>query len=136
MEKSHDTLTDLHHGTPAWFVWSARLLPVGILSQFLSAGLGLFQNPAMLGLHGGVGSSLSALALALLAGSLAIRRLRGLVWWAAAVTILYTVQIGLAAGGNPLPLAFHPVNGALLLVASLVLVTKIERRRAAGLVPA
>ncbi|WP_211242237.1 hypothetical protein [Paracoccus gahaiensis] len=41
-----------------------------------------------------------------------------------------TLQVALAAGANPLPLSFHPLNAALLLTASLTLRTKIERRRA------
>jgi|GEM_PF-2890972 hypothetical protein len=38
MKKVHD-MTDLDHGTPFWFILSARLLPLGIVSQFLSAGV-------------------------------------------------------------------------------------------------
>ncbi len=42
MTKVHDTLTDLRLGRPLWFILSARLLPLGIVSQFLSAGTALF----------------------------------------------------------------------------------------------
>ncbi|MBJ6135296.1 hypothetical protein JAU75_20840 [Ochrobactrum sp. Q0168] len=42
MTKVHDTVTDLHLGTPLRFVLSARLLSLGIVSQFLSAGAALF----------------------------------------------------------------------------------------------
>lgn len=128
MEKTHDTFIDLHAGTPGWFVWTARLLPVGIFGQFVSAGLGLFSEPDLLGLHGGIGMSLLVLPLVLFSGSLLVVRLRGLAWWAGAVVALHAVQIALAAGANPLPLSFHPANGALLLAASLVLLVKTERR--------
>ncbi|MEO3998546.1 DUF6220 domain-containing protein [Mesorhizobium sp. CAU 1732] len=130
MENPHDTVTDMHRDLPGWFVWTARLLPIGIFAQFLSAGLGLFLNPDMLGLHGGVGTALSLPVLALLAGALLIRRLRGFGWWAGAVVLLYGVQVGLAAGAAPVPLSLHPANGALLLATSLVLLAKVERRRA------
>jgi hypothetical protein len=43
--------------------------------------------------------------------------------------LLYLAQIALAASANPLPLSLHPVNGALLLTASLILLAKVERRR-------
>lgn len=44
MKKMHDTFVQLGRGTPGWFTWSARLLPVGLLAQFLSAGTALFQD--------------------------------------------------------------------------------------------
>ena len=129
MEKSHDIFAEPHRGTPNWFNMLAWILPVGILAQFLTAGLGLFLDPGALGIHGAIGFSVSLPVIGLLAGSLLVQHLRGLGWWAGIVTALYSIQIALAAGGAGLPLSLHPVNGALLLSASLVLLAKVERRR-------
>ncbi|MEO3387801.1 DUF6220 domain-containing protein [Mesorhizobium sp. CAU 1741] len=129
MEKSHDAVIESHDATPLWFSCFAWLLPAGILTQFLTAGLGLFLDPGLLGLHGAIGVSIALPTIGLLAGSLALMRLRGLAWLAAIVTALYGVQVVLAAGGAGLPLSLHPANGALLLCASLALLAKVERRR-------
>ncbi|MDH0123892.1 DUF6220 domain-containing protein [Brucella intermedia GD04153] len=128
MTKVHDTLTDLHLGTPLWFVLSARLLPLGIVSQFLSAGAALFIGAWDWQIHKAIGGALSLPIVVLCAGVLFIPRLRGFNWWAGLVFTLYIVQFALAAGANSLPLAFHPFNGTLLLMASLVLLAKLERR--------
>jgi Na+/proline symporter len=130
MEKTHDTFADLHPGTPGWFTMLARLLPIGLFAQFASAGLGLFLNPDLVGLHASMGFMLSLPATGLLAGALFVRRLRGFGWWAGLVFALYVAQVSLAATGAPLPLSLHPANAALLLTASLVLLAKVERRRA------
>jgi hypothetical protein len=130
MTKMHDTLVELGRGTPGWFTWSARLLPVGLLAQFLSAGSALFQNGELWGIHAAVGGILAVPALALVGGSLSLSWLRGFGWWSGLVFILYVSQVLLAAGSQPLPLSFHPFNGALLLTTSLVLLAKVERRRA------
>jgi hypothetical protein len=66
---------------------------------------------------------------ALLLGSLFISRLRGFVWWAGIVAVLFITQVALAAGSSPPFLALHPANGALLLCSSIVLLAKVERRR-------
>lgn len=128
MTKVHDTLTDLHLGTPLWFVLSARLLPLGIVSQFLSAGAALFIGAWDWHIHKAIGGALSLPIIVLFAGVLIIPRLRGFNWWAGLVFTLYIVQFALAAGANSMALAFHPFNGALLLMASLVLLAKLERR--------
>lgn len=128
MTKVHDTLTDLHLGTPLWFVLSARLLPLGIVSQFLSAGAALFISAWDWQIHKAIGGALSLPIIVLCAGVLFIPHLRGFNWWAGLVFTLYIVQFALAAGANSLPLAFHPFNGTLLLMASLVLLAKLERR--------
>lgn len=131
MDKTHDTLADLAQGTPVWFTLAARVLPVGLLAQFLSAGSALFRDSTLWGLHGAVGGGLSIAVLTLVAGALFVPRLRGFGWWAGLTMVLYLLQVALAAGANPLPLSFHPVNGALLLSASLILLAKVERRRGA-----
>ncbi len=128
MTKGHDTLTDLHLGTPPWFFLSARLLPLGIVSQFLSAGAALFSGAWDWEIHKAIGGALSLPIMVLCAGAFAVPRLRGFNWWAGLVFTLYIIQFALAAGATPLPLAFHPFNGTLLLMASLVLLAKVERR--------
>ena len=130
MEKTHDTFTDLGAGTPLWFSLAARALPVGILAQFLSAGAALFRDGGLWGLHAALGGVLSLPALALIGGALFLRRLNGFGWWVGLTFALYLTQVALAAGANPLPLSLHPFNGALLLTASLILLAKVERRRA------
>lgn len=128
MTKVHDTLTELHLGTPLWFVLSARLLPLDIVGQFLSAGAALFIGAWDWQIHKAIGGTVFVPIVILCAGVFAVPRLRGFNWWAGLVFILYIVQFALAAGAEPLPLAFHPFNGALLLIASLVLLAKVERR--------
>ena len=125
---THDTLHDLDRGTPALFVWSARVLPAAIGVQFLLAGQALFGGLSW-ELHGVVGALIGVPALILAGGALAVSRLRGFGWWAGLTVLLYLIQIGLAVAG-PGALALHPFNGALLLTASLVLLFKVERRRA------
>ncbi len=130
METEHDTFAELDRGTPRWFAVAARALPFGILVQFLSAGASLFGNSGLWGLHASFGGALALPAAALLVGAIVIARLRGFRWWAGLVVLLYLIQVGLAARGEPALLSFHPFNGALLLVASLVLAAKVERRAA------
>ena len=127
---THDTLTDLGRGTPVWFSLSGRLLPVWILAQFLTAGLALFGETGTWDLHAGLGAGLALPVLCLAGGAIAVPRLRGFGWWAGLAALLYLLQVALAAGDASRSLAFHPVNGALLLIASLVLLAKIERRLA------
>ncbi len=130
MEKTHDTFRDLAAGTPGWFTFSARILPAGILGQFLLAGIALFRDGEMWGMHAALGGALSLPAGALLAGSLFVPRLRGFGWWAGLNFTLYVIQVALAAGPAPALLFLHPLNAGLLLASSLILLAKIERRRA------
>jgi succinate dehydrogenase/fumarate reductase cytochrome b subunit len=131
VRRVHDTLGDLAQGTPASFVLAARALPLGLLGQFLVAGQALFRDAEVWGVHATLGIVLVLPVVALLGGALLTRRLRGFAWWTGLGALLYTAQVALAAGGEALPLSLHPFNGALLLVASLVLLAKVERRRAA-----
>lgn len=128
MKTSHDTFTELDRGTPGWFRFSARFLPVGILGQFLSAGGALFHEGSLWGLHAAAGGILALPAIALLVGALSVPRLRGFGWWASLIFLIYLIQVALAVETTPLPLSVHPFNGALLLSASLVLLAKVERR--------
>lgn len=115
---------------PGWFVLAARLVPSGITGQFLLAGLGLFVDAELWGLHGMLGS---ALVLAIGATSVApfIRSdIRPLRHWGAVLGILYILQIGFIAAaegsGSGLLRALHVFNAGLLLVAASVIVAKIE----------
>jgi hypothetical protein len=130
MERMHDTFADLDAGTPWWFTLSARALPIGLFGQFLSAGAALFRDAEIWGLHSAMGGVVALPALVLAVGAVSLRQLRGFGWWAGLTLLLYAIQIALAAGANPLPLSLHPFNGALLLTASLILLAKVERRRA------
>lgn len=130
MGKTHDTFTDLAAGTPMWFTLAARGLPIGILGQFLSAGTALFRDTELWGLHGAIGRTLAVPVFALAGGAIFLSRLRGFGWWAGLSLVLYLTQVALAAGAKPLPLSLHPFNAALLRTASLILLAKVERRRA------
>lgn len=129
MHDPTDQIAASQHRTPLWFVAFAWLVPAGVLGQFLSAGLGLFLDPTLLGLHGAVGFSLSLPAIGVAAGAFMVPHLRRLAPWAATVMLLYLVQVGLAAGGAALPMALHPLNAALLLTASLMLAARVQQRR-------
>lgn len=131
MVRVHDTLLDLGQGTPGYFVLAARAVPVGLLGQFLVAGQALFRDDQAWGVHAILGSALVLPVIAMVGGALLTRRLRGFGWWAGAVGLLYGVQVALGVGGEALPLSLHPFTGAVLLVASLVLLAKVERRRSA-----
>ena len=130
METEHDTFAELDRGTPCWFTAAARILPVGILTQFLSAGAALFGDSGLWRLHAALGGALFLPAAVLLGGAVFVARLRGFGWWAGLIVLLYLIQVVLAAMAAPASLALHPFNGALLLVASLVLAAKVERRSA------
>ena len=130
MKTIHDSFAALPHRTPFWFSLAARALPVGLLVQFLSAGIALFSNAEMWGLHAAAGGALFLPVAALLLGSLLVQRLSGFRWWSGLISILYLTQLVLAAGSEPFQLSLHPFNGALLLTASLILLAKVERRAA------
>lgn len=125
---SHDTLADLDRGTPAVFVIAARGLPVLIGAQFLLAGQALYAGQSWSS-HSLVGLVAGLPVLVIAGSAMGVARLRGYAWWAGAVLTLYILQIVLAVSG-PAMLAFHPFNAALLLTASLVVLFKVERRRA------
>ena len=73
-------------------------------------------------LHGATGG-----LLVLMAGATTVPRLR-FGWLAGIVLILSVRQVVLAAGSGPAMLSLHPVNGTLLLSASLVPAAKVGRR--------
>lgn len=120
--------------TPFWYGQLARAVPVGILLQYLLAGLGLFHDGRFWSWHGGLGLLLllpiTAMALAAWLG----RAARPLRWWAGLLVALYLVQVALIAvgksSGSGVLQALHPFNGGLMLAVSLVLLAKVERNRA------
>lgn len=124
---THDTFANLESGTPVLFTAAGFALPLGLGAQFLLAGQALFGGNSW-DLHIATGAMVAVPVFLLLGHAIFVRRLRGFAWWAGAVAVLYLVQIALAAGG-PGSLVFHPLNAALLLVASIVLLFKVERRR-------
>lgn len=125
---THDTLIALDRGTPALFVWSARLLPLALAGQFFLAGQSLFADLPW-SVHGMVGGLAAVPILIMAAMAFAISYLRGFAWWAVGVLAFYGVQIALATGSATM-LALHPFNASLLLTAALVFLAKTERRRA------
>jgi hypothetical protein len=116
---------------PAPFVLAARALPLGLLAQFLTAGQALFRDGGLWGAHAALGVTLALPVAGLLGGALLVRRLRGVAALACLIAGLYVAQVALGAADAALPLSLHPLNGALLLAASLVLLTRVERRREA-----
>jgi len=132
MVKTHDTFRDLHLGTPSWFTFCARLLPMGLLGQFLSAGIALFHNNHLWGFHAALGWFLLVPITMLFGGTIFVRWLRGFGWWAGLLFLLYLAQVALAASEMLLLLSLHPLNGAILLATSGVFLLKVERRRAAA----
>ncbi|ASP20504.1 hypothetical protein ANTHELSMS3_01816 [Antarctobacter heliothermus] len=126
---THDTFVALDRGTPALFVWSARLFPVALAGQFVLDGQSLFAGLPW-SIHGMAGG-LAAVPIIIIMAAMAFATsyLRGFAWWAFGSLALYGVQIALATGSATL-LALHPFNASLLLMAALVLLAKTERRRA------
>lgn len=125
----HDTLVAAGPGTPGLFTAAAFSLPPLIGLQFLTAGLSLFVGLPW-DIHGDLGGLIAVPILTLLGFALGAPRLRGFGWWAGVLTVLYGLQLALTAFGA-VALAFHPFNAALLLTASLVILLKVQRRRAA-----
>lgn len=125
---THDTFVALDRGTPALFVWSARLFPVALAGQFFLAGQSLFAGLPW-SIHGMAGGLAAVPIIIMAAMAFATSYLRGFAWWAFGSLALYGVQIALATGSATL-LALHPFNASLLLTAALVLLAKTERRRA------
>lgn len=125
---THDTFVALDRGTPALFVWSARLLPVALAGQFFLAGQSLFADLPW-SIHGMVGGLTGVPIVIMAIMACAIGYLRGYAWWACGALALYGVQIALATGDVTM-LALHPFNASFLLTAAIVLLAKTERRRA------
>lgn len=116
---------------PRWFALSAAVVPIGILGQFLLAGMSLFVDAANWSLHGALGSLLVLPIGVVAVAPLFRRQVRALRHWGGALGILYLLQIALIVSaesfGSGLLQALHVFNAGLLLVAALVVVAKVER---------
>lgn len=110
---------------------AALLVPVLLLAQFLLAGLALYGDTGLWGVHGAVGGTAAIPILVVLAGALRGGRNRHLRWWAGLQALLYVSQIGWVvadeASGLGWAMAMHPLNGALLLTAALTILAKVLR---------
>ncbi|MCQ4629405.1 hypothetical protein GB927_005110 [Shinella sp. CPCC 100929] len=119
---------------PFWFLRAARAVPAGILAQYLLAGLALFQDGLFWAWHGGLGLAIFLPIAAMALAAWLARPARALRWWTGLLVVLYVLQVVLIVSGQSfgsgLLQALHPFNGGLMLVASLVLVAKVERNRA------
>ena len=76
MEKANHMLAELDLGMFGWVTLNARLLPTGLLGQFVSAGGALFSDSGFEGLHTAFGGILSLPAALLLSGAVLASRLR------------------------------------------------------------
>lgn len=119
---------------PRWFLLAARVVPAGVLAQYLLAGLALFHDGLFWGWHGAVGLTLLLPIGAMAAAAWFGGRARPLRWWTGLQAVLYGVQILSIVAGQTLASgllqALHPFNGGLMLVMSLVILAKAERSRA------
>lgn len=127
---NHDTFTDLEDGTPNLFTAAAIALPIGLGGQFMLAGQALFGDSSW-DMHILLGGVIGLAVFMIFGYAVWLPRLRGFMWWASTIVALYLTQVALAAGG-PTTLVFHPFNAALLLVASVVMAFKVERRKGAS----
>lgn len=123
---------------PFWFLLTVRVVPAGILLQYLLAGLGLFHDGLFLGWHSGLGMFLLLPIAAMAVAAWFGRQARSPRWWAGLLAILYGLQIGLIVvgqnSGSGILQALHPFNGGLMLVVSLVLLAKVEHKRARAMI--
>jgi hypothetical protein len=115
---------------PRWLVFAACLVPLGILGQFLLAGLSLFRDSSYWEFHAILGSLL-AIPIAVVALTPRFKReVRPLRHWAGMLGALYVLQVALIITSEELDSnllqAAHVFNAGLLLVAGAVIVAKIE----------
>ena len=115
---------------PRWFVAAAASVPLGILGQFLLAGLSLFVDAGTWEMHGALGSSLLLPIAAVAVGPRIKREIRPLRHWGGALAALYVLQVAFIIAaenlGSGLSQALHVFNAGLLLISALVIVAKIE----------
>lgn len=116
---------------PRFVMLAARSIPIIIVAQFLLVGLSMFQDAAIWEWHSVLGFVLLVPVTTILIATLTRRGVQPLRWWAMMLALLYALQIvwvvaGQASGSGML-MAMHPFNASLLLIASLVIVAKIER---------
>ncbi|MGI6852182.1 DUF6220 domain-containing protein [Mesorhizobium sp. 1B3] len=117
---------------PRWFVLSAATVPLGILGQFMLAGLSLSVDLRFQGMHDTLGFLL-AVPIGVVATAPFLRNeVKALRHWTGLLGILYLLQIVLAAAGSGLAQAVHVLNAGLLLVVAPVVVAKIARSHNGG----
>jgi hypothetical protein len=99
------------------------ILVAGTLVQVFLAGLGVFRSPTDFELHRTFGYALELWTLVLLILAIAARAGRVQIGLAALVLVLFLVQSILVGVRTTTPeiAALHPVNGSLIVLASLLL---------------
>lgn len=112
---------------PGWVIWTAWIVVIGLLGQFLLAGLALFTVFAGWGAHRALGMALLLPILTVLVTSFWTQAARPLRWWGLVLSVLYLVQVMLAAVELEGVKALHVFNAPLVLLAATVLLVKIER---------
>lgn len=131
MSVANTSIDHTQRMAPGWFVLAARLVPVGIVGQFLLAGLSLFVDAEIWGVHGMLGTALVFAIGVTAIAPFARSDIRPLRHWGAALGFLYILQIAFIATAenfsSGLLQALHVFNAGLLLVAASVIVAKIER---------
>lgn len=117
------------------FTLTALCLPPLILTQFFLAGLAIFHDGAVWGLHGMLGSLIGLPVLILAGLPWFSHDLRPLRWWSLALLLTYTLQpllASLATGSLTILAALHPPNALLMTAAVLVILLKLQRTRRKG----
>lgn len=112
---------------PGWVIWTAWVVMIGLLGQFLLAGLALFTVFAGWGAHRALGVALLLPILAVLVTSFWTQAARPLRWWGLVLAGFYLVQVTLAAVALEGLKALHVFNAPLVLLAAMALLVKIER---------
>lgn len=111
---------------PGWVIWTAWVAVIGLLGQFLLAGLALFTGLADWGAHRALGVALLFPILTLVATSFWTPAARPLRWWGSVLAGLYLLQVMLATAELEGLKALHVLNAPLVLLAAVVLLVKIE----------
>ena len=109
-----------------WFI------PVGILTQAVLAGRGLFLDPSLFGLHGGIGHGVLLLALTAATLTWAARLPRSVAVLASSTVVGLLAQTGLGYAGRRSALgaasALHVPLGVTLLGLSVVVALLVTQQ--------
>jgi hypothetical protein len=108
---------------------AATALPVGVLGQYLLAGLALFHDPGLWAWHGAVGIGLVVPVVVLLARGVGRGAPIGLRVGATVVALLYAVQLALVVVGRQQgwgwAMGLHLFNAGLLLAVAVLLAGRV-----------